>query len=443
MADRYEVIDVVGAGGMATVWRAHDRELGRMVAIKRPHPAPADSTTHERFRREARAAAAVNHPNLVTVYDAAVDDQGPYLVMELVDAPSLAQSSVEPRDAAAIGAALARALAALHAADIVHRDIKPSNILLASGGPQLTDFGIARSLDASDDVTQAGLSLGTPSYAPPETLAGGVSDAAGDVYSLAVVVHEIVTGERLAGQGGTRVMVTDRFLQPVLEPALSADPSERPTAAEFAESLESIPTDALEIDRTQAFAVVPEPGASAEVSRSPGVDMIGATRTSTAASDLHQRWESTDRHSQWLFVFLGACAVLAVSILFVGVMAAGDDERPSDTASAVPVADGAGAAPSPDDALAVIASAREAFDGYVAGLSSDVLEENDGRKVLDEVAEAIDSAAEGDLERAQERFDDVAERLTDDVSDETARNESVMLLVALAASVGITLEPTA
>lgn len=445
MADRYEVIDVVGSGGMATVWRARDRELGRLVAIKRPHPAPAGAATHERFRREARAAAAVSHPNLVTVYDAAVDDEGPYLVMELVDAPSMAQSTVEPSAAAVIGASLARALAALHAVDIVHRDIKPSNILLPPGGPQLTDFGIARSLDAIDDVTQAGVHMGTPSYAPPETLGGGVHDEAGDVYSLAVVIHEMFTGERLAAAGGTRVMVTDRFLGPVLEAALSEEPSARPTAAEFAESLEAIPENALDTDATSAMVATSNPADGSDVPSKSGLDLIGDPRTSTAALELRQRWDSTDRNERGLIAFLGACGVLAVLLLVVGVLGADGDDGVDEASSTVVAADVADAAPAPqpDPALVAIASAREAFDGYVAGLGADVIDDDDREAVLVEVAEAIDAAAQGELERAQDDFDDVAERLADDVSDETARRESVALLVALAASVGVSIEPTA
>ncbi len=448
MADRYEVIDVVGAGGMATVWRARDRELGRLVAIKRPHPAPSGSPTHERFRREARAAAAVSHPNLVTVYDAAVDDEGPYLVMELVDAPSMAQSSVEPSAAAVIGASLARALAALHAVDIVHRDIKPSNILLAPGGPQLTDFGIARSLDAIDDVTQAGVHMGTPSYAPPETLAGGPHDEAGDVYSLAVVIHEMFTGQRLAAGGGTQVMITDRFLGPVLEPALSADPSARPTAAEFAEALEAIPKHALDNDATSAMLATSNPDTGSDVAPASGLDMIGDPRTSTAVLELRQRWDSTDRNERGIFAFLGACGVVAVFLLVVGLLGAdrddGDDgaDEASPTVVAADGADGA-PAPQPDPALVAIASAREAFEGFVAGLGTDVLEDEDRRTVFTEVGEAIDAAAQGDLEEAQDGFDDAAERLAEDVSDGIARRESVARLVALAATVGVDIEPTA
>lgn len=457
MTDRYETIDVVGAGGMATVWRARDHQLGRMVAIKRPHPAPADSLIHERFRREARAAAAVSHPNLVTVYDAAVDDEGPYLVMELVDAPSLADSVVEPGEAVAIGAALASALAALHAVDIVHRDVKPSNILLPPGGAQLTDFGIARSLDATDDVTQAGARFGTPSYAPPETLSGGVHDAAGDVYSLAVVVHEMFTGERFASPNGTQTMVTDRLLRPVLEPALSADPSERPTAAEFALSLDAISQTALGADSTQAF--VPD-HVDAGVVESPGprLDMIGASVDSAMLTDLRERWKSADKNGRWLVLMLGGCAALAVVLLVVGVTrGAGDSEVALQTAPVVgqqvdaqqpvvvdpsaPVAvDAQVPAPVPNPALDAIAAARTAFDGYVSGLPDDVLKDSERDKILEDTSDAIDDAASGDPDGSRRGFETVVKRLNDKVSGDAVRDQSVALLVALADSLGVTID---
>ena len=446
VTDRYEVIDVVGAGGMATVWRARDRELGRMVAIKRPHPAPADSTIHERFRREARAAAAVSHPNLVTVYDAAVDDEGPYLVMELVDAPSLADSKVEPGDAVKIGASLARALAALHAADIVHRDIKPSNILLAPGGAQLTDFGIARSLDATDDVTQAGVNFGTPSYAPPETLAGGAHDEAGDVYSLAVVVHEMFTGERFANASGTQVMITDRFLRPVLEPALAPDPAERPTAAAFADALGAIPGSAFGADSTQAIGSNPDATDDGVESDAPPIDMIGASVTSAFASDLGDRWKSADSNSRWLLVLLGSCAALAVILLAVGLTRGSSDSDAQPVAAQEPVAGDAetqGEAanqeppPTPDPALQAIATARTAFDDYIANLDDDALKDKERDKVVDDVAAAIDDAAAGELDDAQGRFESASKRLSAKVSDDGARDESLRLLNDLAASVGV------
>jgi serine/threonine protein kinase len=226
VGDRYELLEVIGTGGMATVWRARDTRLGRLVALKRPHPAPPGSDVFARFDREARMAAAAAHPNLVDIYDVGHDDDGPYLVMELIDSRSLADAPPRPETAARIGAELGNGLAALHALGIVHRDVKPANVLLAPGGAKLTDFGIARSVDTSE-LTLPGLTHGTPAYAGPEVLASGAHSPASDVYSLAALVFEIVAGVRYAP--GELGRLTDPWRQ-VLGPALASSPEARPTA---------------------------------------------------------------------------------------------------------------------------------------------------------------------------------------------------------------------
>jgi serine/threonine protein kinase len=236
VGDRYALLEVIGAGGMATVWRARDERLGRLVALKRPHPAPPGSDVFARFDREARMAAAASHPNLVDIYDVGHDDDGPYLVMELVDSPSLADAPPRPETAARIGAELGNGLAALHALGIVHRDVKPANVLLATGGAKLTDFGIARAVDTSA-LTLPGLTHGTPAYAAPEVLASGAHSPASDVYSLAALVFEIVAGVRYTP--GELSRLTEPWRE-VLGPALAAQPEVRPTAAALGVALRGL-----------------------------------------------------------------------------------------------------------------------------------------------------------------------------------------------------------
>ncbi len=249
--DRYELIEVLASGGMATVWRARDTRLDRLVALKRPHPAPTESKLHERMEREARAAAGVSHPNLVTMFDTGHDDDGPYLIMELVEGPTLASPGrdIGPSEAVAIGARIADALAAVHAAGIVHRDVKPANVILSERGPCLTDFGIASTEEATRDLTQPGTIMATPSYAAPEVLAGDSPSSASDVFSLSAMVYGLLKG-RPPFEGTDRVSspqkLDDPFVDEVIRKGLAFDPGERPTASDLAAMLlAGAPTQAI------------------------------------------------------------------------------------------------------------------------------------------------------------------------------------------------------
>lgn len=252
--ERYELVDVIGSGGMATVWRARDTRLGRIVAIKRPHPAPADSTTLPRFAREARAAATVNHPNLVAVYDVGEDALGPYLVMEFIDGPSLATTTVPRERIAALGVQIASALDALHAAGIVHGDVKPANILVTGDSVKLTDFGIARTGSDTTALTREGVVFATPEYAAPEILATGDRTAAGDVYALGAVLHELVTGSRWSPVTAATAAMPPAPWLPVLSGALAQDPEARPSAAALGAALAR-----LQRSATPLPATVPTP----------------------------------------------------------------------------------------------------------------------------------------------------------------------------------------
>jgi eukaryotic-like serine/threonine-protein kinase len=199
---RYEVIERVGVGGMAEVYRARDQLLGREVAVKVLNPRlSGDASFVERFRREAQAAANLSHPNIVSLYDYGSEGAANFIVMELIEGRGLEQIIAQegpllPERAAEIAADVGRALERAHATGLVHRDIKPSNIMITSyGQTKVTDFGIARAVgDGDQTMTQTGMVIGTASYLSPEQAQGNPVDARSDVYALGCVLYELLTG---------------------------------------------------------------------------------------------------------------------------------------------------------------------------------------------------------------------------------------------------------
>ena len=208
LAGRYEVGDVLGRGGMATVRRAHDRRLGRDVAVKELRiDLASDATFQERFRREAQAAAGLNHPNIVAVYDtgeehdAASQVSVPYIVMELIAGRTLRDilrdgRPILPRRALEFTLGVLDALAYSHKAGIVHRDIKPANVMItATGSVKVMDFGIARAVaDTSSTMTQTAAVIGTAQYLSPEQARGETVDQRSDLYSTGCLLYELLVG---------------------------------------------------------------------------------------------------------------------------------------------------------------------------------------------------------------------------------------------------------
>ena len=204
VADRYRLISALGNGGMGTVWLAEDDVLSRQVAVKEVSP-PADMTDREREQlrertlQEARTAARLSHPNVVTIYDVVEDDGRPWIVMELVPSRSLrdlvdAEGPMTPQHAAAVGLQILAALSAAHALGIMHRDVKPGNVLIDAGGRAvLADFGIARTQD-SPALTTSGMIVGSPSYIAPERARGERGGPESDLWSLGATLYALVEG---------------------------------------------------------------------------------------------------------------------------------------------------------------------------------------------------------------------------------------------------------
>jgi eukaryotic-like serine/threonine-protein kinase len=221
---RYRIDRRVGVGGMATVDVALDLELERPVALKRLHPHLVSDQAIDRFRREARAAARLRHPGVVTVHDWGFDGDTPYLVMELVEGPSLRtalerRGRLGPRELLSVLAPAIAGLAAAHRAGLVHRDVTPGNVLLGpDGASKMADFGLARPV-ASASVTVPDAVVGSPHYLSPEAALGERLDARSDVYSLGCVVYECLTGQPPFDGATAAVIATKRLSERVPPPS--------------------------------------------------------------------------------------------------------------------------------------------------------------------------------------------------------------------------------
>jgi hypothetical protein len=199
--DRYDLLEVIGSGGMGLVWRAYDQTLNRQVACKvLSGSIGRDPIFENRFRREARHIASLSHPNIVMVFDSGSDEGRPFIVMEYVQGASLRQV-LNARSVLSVPVAMALAIDVLsalghaHSHDIVHRDVKPANLLLQTGGTvKVADFGIAKSLGEITEITVQGAFVGSASYASPEQLAGRRVSASSDLYSLGCVIFECLSG---------------------------------------------------------------------------------------------------------------------------------------------------------------------------------------------------------------------------------------------------------
>ena len=201
IGERYRLEEKIGAGGMSSVYRAFDPTLERWVAIKLMHRDISDDPDQlERFRREARAVAQLNHPHVVTVIDAGEDEGAPYIVFEYVEGETLKDrirrlGRLPVSEAVAYAIEIGRALECAHLSRLVHRDVKPQNVLIdRDGRAKVTDFGIARSLEAQG-LTATGRVLGTTDYVSPEQALGHEVGGQSDIYSLGIVLYEMLTGE--------------------------------------------------------------------------------------------------------------------------------------------------------------------------------------------------------------------------------------------------------
>lgn len=378
IGERYELRQCIGIGGMARVYLAHDRMLARDVAVKILNPALAsDPLFVERFRREALAAAMLNHPNIVTIFDTGTTDGTYYIVMEYVPGPNLRESLRErgplPEiEACAIGAQVAAALEAAHTRGLIHRDIKPHNILLHPlGTAKVTDFGIARAAGASQ-LTSTQTVMGTAHYLSPEQALHQPVDGRSDLYSLGIVLYEALTG-RLPFVGESLVAVAmqhvheapapPRAIRPAITPeaeavvmrALAKNPAERyQTAAAMRDAL-------LHVRETARLAVTDDTLPLSTGWLTPGAERTAPRTVSHGVPvepfppkhfKVHRRGRQERRHRGGIVALLTAvvCLVVVGIALVAARLASGTGSTTAGPATAAPPTVYAQATPSPTQA---------------------------------------------------------------------------------------------
>lgn len=450
--DRYELIETIGTGGMAVVWKARDRTLDRSVAIKRllPHLG-SDPAAAARFQREARAAAALRHPGIVTVYDTGEDDEGPYIVLELVEGRTLAdrlrsEGPLDPPEVAALMRSVAAALDHAHAQGVVHRDIKPSNLMVDDdGGVRITDFGIAMTVEDPTEVTTEEELIGTIAYMAPEILDGEPASPASDIYSLAAVTQVLLTGAppfqtdhigalAAAIRAGDRTVMEDvpAGMADMVQQAMSPKPADRPgSAGAFAAGLVASTT--LPIPRTPA---VPTSRAGSD---EPTLVMAGAGRP-----------DSDHNGRRGLPVLLGV-SVIGVGLLIWAALAR---EAPSEAADAsLPAVAAAGAETTttmnpttstttttttttvPTTVADTPETIATAIFAALAEMRPPEFHPRDVNRIDEALRKTLEEWAKGDREKAEKELEKLAERV-DDLPDSDERDALVVPVLDLAEAMG-------
>lgn len=336
LCGRYRLDRMIGAGGMAQVWEGTDAVLGRKVAIKVLHPHLGDDEALvRRFRQEAVAAARLNDPGIVGVYDTCSDGGNEAIVMELLDATTLRtlldeRGAVDADTTMRIGLRLLDALEAAHRAGLVHRDVKPSNILLCDDGRvKIADFGIAKA-DDQTELTRDGAVLGTASYLAPEQLTGGAVDERADLYALGLVLYECLTGRvPFDGDTGAAVALARLHTVPVDPRRFRSDvPPHLATAIMRAVARD--PDDRF-ASAAEFRAALVRPDLPVPVTTTAGAPRTDQTTPAPAEPSGFGRSER-----RWLmpaFIIL----LVAVAVVVAGMLLRGDDrtEPPATTTSAV------------------------------------------------------------------------------------------------------------
>ncbi|MGW6499999.1 serine/threonine-protein kinase [Nonomuraea angiospora] len=378
LAGRYRLQAELGRGGMGRVWRGHDELLDRPVAVKEvtldERPPSEREALLSRTMSEARLAARLSHPHIATVYDVVEADERPWIVLQLVSAPTLAgvlagRGPLPPAMVARIGLQMLDALQTAHAAGIVHRDVKPANILLEAGQSHavLTDFGLATSLERPVDLTGAGVVVGTPAYISPERARGGPPTPQTDLWSLGVTLYAAVEGRPPFEEGGALATISAVLtaepapferagpLAPLLAGLLHKDPERRMSISAARRHLEQIsasPPDGLPQTGDIVPLAVPATDA-AGLPSSPGLPATSGGALPDMGRRRSQRTRPPGQERRAQLRHVTVAAALAVGALAAGFLAdvppgpPAAAQQPSDRLRASPAAPPATPAPEP------------------------------------------------------------------------------------------------
>jgi serine/threonine-protein kinase len=416
LADRYRLESVLGRGGMATVWRALDTRLGRAVAVKvLQASALIDPAAQQRFNREAWTVARLRDPHIVTVFDAGLEGERPFLVMELVEgttlAALLAAGRLDVDRAVDVAMQVCDALSAAHAAGLVHRDVKPGNILIGAGGVvKVCDFGIVRIAGAGQaTLTVAGTAVGTSRYMAPEQVSGGPVDARTDMYGLGCVLYTMLTGAS-PFEGDAPLSIVWQHLHREPDPIIGHRPDLPPPLVDLigallAKNPDDRPQTAAEV--RAALAGVADAGSPAAALAGTGTTIrasaavVSPTRTMPAIEPIDDGDAPSPRSRWWVPAGVGAVAGATLVAIVVAFLASGPSETASppaagapattaDTPSAPSVTD----AETPSDPIAairqVIAAQRAAGQ-----IDADAADKIDGK--LDDLQPASNEGKKGKL----------------------------------------------
>jgi len=301
LAERYELSSKIGSGGMGTVWRSKDKSLGRDVAVKILHEGLAsDAIFAERFRREAKSAASLAHPNVVTVYDTGEDDGVPFIVMELQDGESLhtrlhREGVLPAEDVARIGRSTLAALEHAHSRGLIHRDMKPANVLLdaTTHEAKVVDFGIAKGIeDTGGGLTRTSGLIGTAAYLSPEQVSGRSATPESDLYAVGCLLYACLVGEPPFGGGSPVAVAMAHVRDPV--PALGGRRPDVPP------DFEAVIMRALEKDPARRFSSAEEMNeaiAATGLDKMPAREptLFDAPTVAAAAQTVAEPWDGRGR----------------------------------------------------------------------------------------------------------------------------------------------------